>query len=95
MKEKRSHVGCLEALPALRDARLPRLKTREEFDFNQAPQIPAAKIRKLVAGGYVERAESIALMEECGTGKTQLAMGRCVATRDRVREVQRIVPNRR
>ena len=27
----------------IRDAQLPRLKTLEEFDFGQAPQIPAAK----------------------------------------------------
>jgi hypothetical protein len=38
--------------------------------LDQAPQIPAAKIPKLVAGGYVERTESMVLMEECGTGKT-------------------------
>ena len=35
----------------LHDARLPRMKTLEEFDFNQAPQIPAAKVRELAEGG--------------------------------------------
>jgi hypothetical protein len=29
---------------------LPRLKTLEEFDFQQAPQIPAAKVRELSEG---------------------------------------------
>ena len=61
IKEQRSHIGYLEALltieseerdrhaiqQRLRDAKLPRLKTLEEFDFNQARQIPAAKIREL------------------------------------------------
>src|SRR5712691_5780068 len=56
-----------------------RLKTLEEFDFNQARQIPAAKIRELAEGGYIERAEPVVLMGECGTGKTHLATGLCVA----------------
>src|ERR1019366_7585539 len=71
IKEQRSHIGYLEALltmeseerdrhaiqQRLPDAKLPRLKTLEEFDFNQARQIPAAKIRELAEGGYIERPE--------------------------------------
>jgi DNA replication protein DnaC len=93
IKEQRSHIGYLEVLltmeseerdrhaiqQRLRDAKLPRLKTLEEFDFNQARQIPAAKIRELAEGGYIERAEPVVLMGECGTGKTHLATGLCVA----------------
>jgi DNA replication protein DnaC len=93
IKEQRSHIGYLEALlvmeaeerdrhaiqKRLRDAKLPRLKTLEEFDFNQARQIPAAKIRELADGGYIERAEPVVFMGECGTGKTHLATGLCVA----------------
>src|SRR2546425_5596942 len=93
IKEQRSHIGYLEALLAMeaeerdrhaiqkriRDAKLPRLKTLEEFDFNQARQIPAAKIRELADGGYIERAEPVVFMGECGTGKTHLATGLCVA----------------
>jgi DNA replication protein DnaC len=62
VKENRSHIGYLEALLAmesverdrhavqsrLHDARLPPQKTLEEFDFNQAPQNPAAKIRGIL-----------------------------------------------
>jgi hypothetical protein len=84
IKEQRNHIGYLEALLALeaeerdrhaienriRDAKLPRLKTLEEFDFNQARQIPAAKIRELAEGRYIERAEPVVLVGECGTGKT-------------------------
>jgi len=72
IKEQRSHVGYLEALLAMeseerdrhavqkriRDAKFPRLKALEEFDFNQARQIPATKIRELAEGGYIERAEA-------------------------------------
>src|SRR5712691_9543747 len=82
IKEQRSHIGYLEALltmeaeerdrhaiqKRIRDAKLPRLKTLEEFDFNQAHQIPAAKIRELAEGGYIERAEPVVFMGEWATG---------------------------
>ena len=89
VKENRTHIGYLEALLALeceerdrhaianriRDSQLPRMKTLEEFDFAQAPQIPAAKIRELADGGYIERNEPVVLIGECGTGKSHLATG--------------------
>src|SRR5579862_382725 len=93
VKENHSHIRYLEALLAIeceerdrhaisnriRDAQLPRMKTLEEFDFTQAPQISAARIRELAEGGYVERSEPIVLIGEAGTGKTHLATGLCVA----------------
>src|SRR2546422_419504 len=105
IKEQRSHIGYLEALltmeseerdrhaiqQRLRDAKLPRLKTLEEFDFNQARQIPAAKIRELAEGGYIERAEPVVLMGECGTGKTHLATGLCMALLDRITDRAHII----
>ena len=83
VKENRSHIGYLEALLAmeseerdrhaianrLHEARLPRMKTLEEFEFARAPQIPAAKIRELAEGGYITRAEPVVLIGECGTGR--------------------------
>lgn len=101
-KEQRSHIGYLEALltmeseerdrhaiqQRLRDAKLPRLKTLEEFDFNQARQIPAAKIRELAEGGYIERSEPVVLIGECGTGKTHLATGLCLAACRQKRRVR-------
>jgi DNA replication protein DnaC len=63
----------------LRDAQLPRMKTLEEFDFAQAPHLPAAKIRDLAEGGYIERSEPVVFIGECGTGKSHLASGLCVA----------------
>jgi DNA replication protein DnaC len=79
VKENHSHIRYLEALLAIeceerdrhaidnriRDAQLPRIKTLEEFDFAQAPQIPAARIRELAEGGYIERKEPIVLIGEC------------------------------
>lgn len=79
VKENHSHVRYLEALLAMeceerdrhaienriRDAQLPRMKTLEEFDFTQSPQIPAARIRELAEGGYIERSEPVVLIGEC------------------------------
>ena len=83
VKENRTHIGYLEALLALeceerdrhaianriRDSQLPRMKTLEEFDFAQAPQIPAAKIRELAEGGYIERNEPVVLIGECAPAR--------------------------
>jgi DNA replication protein DnaC len=102
VKEKQSHLDYLEALLAaeleererntvqrrLRDARLPRLKTLEEFDFSQSPKISAAEIRQLAEGGYIERAEPILLIGDCGTGKTHLMTGLCVAACRQKRRVR-------
>ena len=41
------------------------MKTLEEFDFAQAQQIPAARIRELAEGGYIERNEPIVLIGDC------------------------------
>jgi len=102
VKENHSHIQYLEALLAIeceerdrhaianriRDAQLPRVKTLEEFDFAQAPQIPAAKIRELAEGGYIERNEPVVLMGECGTGKSHLATGLCLAACRQKRRVR-------
>jgi DNA replication protein DnaC len=63
----------------LREARLPRMKILEEFDFAKSPQIKATQIRELAEGKYLERSEPIILIGECGTGKTHVATGLCVA----------------
>ena len=112
-KEQHTHIRYLEALLAMeceerdrhaiahriRDAQLPRLKTLEDFDFSKAPQIPAAKIRQLAEGGYIERSEPVVLIGDCGTGKSHLgyrALFGCVpseaagALRHRCRTGERI-----
>lgn len=63
----------------LKEARLPRLKTLETFDFNASSQISAAYLQELARGGYLERAEPIIFIGDAGTGKTHLASGLCVA----------------
>src|SRR6202521_3366224 len=102
VKENHSHIRYLEALLAIeseerdrhaitnriRDAQLPRVKTLEEFDFAQAPQIPAARIRELAEGGYIERSEPVVFIGECGTGKSHLATGLCLAACRQKRRVR-------
>ena len=72
----------------IRDAQLPRRKTLEEFDFAQAPQIQAAKIRALAEGGYIDRSEPVILIGDCGTGKSHLATGLCLAACRQKRRVR-------
>src|ERR1700752_3373579 len=93
IREKKSHIGYLEALllaeieererntieRRIREAHLPRLKTLEEFDYTQSPNITAAKMRDLAEGGYIERAEPVLFIGESGTGKTHLLTRLCVA----------------
>lgn len=76
VRERRTHLGYLEALlqaeleereqrlieRRIREARLPRMKTLEEFDFAQSPQIPASRIRTLAEGGYLQRSEPVLLV---------------------------------
>ena len=72
----------------LREARLPRMKTLEEFDFSQAEKVSAAQIQQLAEGGYIERAEPVLFVGECGTGKTHLMTGLCVAACRQKRRVR-------
>ena len=102
VKENHSHIRYLEALLAMeseerdrhaiqnriRDAQLPRMKTVEEFDFGQAPRIPVARVRELAEGGYIDRSEPVVFIGECGTGKTHLATGLCVAACRQKRRVR-------
>lgn len=55
------------------------MKTLDEFDFSQAPQISAGRIHQLAEGGYIQKAEPLVFIGEPGTGKTHLATGLCVA----------------
>src|SRR5207248_6485789 len=61
VREKKSHIGYLEALLAaeleererntiarrIKDAHLPRIKTLEEFDYAQSPNVSVAKMREI------------------------------------------------
>lgn len=102
IKNKETHTEYLEALLAaeleererrtverrIREAHLPKVKTLEDFEFSQAPTISAGQIRELAEGGYIDRAEPVVLMGDCGTGKTHLATALCVAACRQTRRVR-------
>ncbi len=100
-REQHSHIAYLDALLAaemeeresraiarlLSEARLPRMKTLEGFEFDRSG-VSATQLRTLAEGAYVTNAEPVLLVGEAGTGKTHLATGLCVAAchqRKRVR----------
>jgi DNA replication protein DnaC len=100
LKQKQGHVAYLEALLGaemeereknaiarrIQEAKFPKVKTLEDFHFEDVPHIPAAQIRKLAEGGYLSRSEPIILLGETGSGKTHLATGLAVeACRQRKR----------
>lgn len=101
-REKRTHVGYLEALLSaevedrerrtverrIKEARLPRLKTLEEFDFSEAKKVSAAQVAQLAQGDYIDRSEPVLLVGDCGTGKTHLMTGLCVAACRQKRRVR-------
>lgn len=63
----------------IQEARLPRFKTLDEFDFAAAPHIPAPLIHTLAEGAYLDQAEPVLLIGDSGTGKTHLASGLAIA----------------
>jgi DNA replication protein DnaC len=74
-REGQSHIGYLEALLAaemeeresraiartLHEAKLPRMKTLEAFEFDRS-SVSAARIRELAVGEYVAKAEPVLLV---------------------------------
>ncbi len=62
----------------LAHARLPWLKTLEQFDFAFQPSIDRKVVRELGTQGFVGRAENVVLLGPPGVGKTHLAIGLAV-----------------
>lgn len=86
-RAKQSHLAYLWALVEseledrgdrrrhrrIRDAKFPRLKTVDDFNFEEASHIPAATIYELATCGFVDKAEPVIFIGEPGTGKSHLA----------------------
>ena len=99
-KESQTHTRYLEVLldaeveerernaiaRRMQEARFPKVKTLEDFDFSAAPHVSAQRIRSLAEGGYLARSEPVIFLGEAGTGKTHLSTGLAVAAcRQRLR----------
>jgi len=59
-------------------ARLPWMKTLEQFDFSFQPSIDRKIVRELGGLSFVERAENVILLGPPGVGKTHLAIALAV-----------------
>jgi DNA replication protein DnaC len=102
LRERHTHLGYLEALlqaeleereqrlieRRIREARLPRMKTLEEFDFTRNPKVSAQQIHELAKGDYIAKAEPIIFIGDSGTGKTHLLTGLAVAACRQKRRVR-------
>ena len=62
----------------LKQARLPWIKTLEQFDFSFQPSINHKIVRDLAGQGFVERSENVVLLGPPGVGKTHLAVALAV-----------------
>jgi len=58
----------------LKLARLPWVKTLDQFDFEFQPSVDRRQMRELAGLSFVERAENVVLLGPPGVGKTHLAI---------------------
>jgi DNA replication protein DnaC len=58
----------------LRQARLPWVKTLEQFDFEFQPSLDRRLVRELAGLSFVERAHNVIILGPPGVGKTHLAV---------------------
>jgi DNA replication protein DnaC len=58
----------------LRQARLPWLKTLDQFDFDFQPSLDRRQVRELAGLSFIERAHNVIILGPPGVGKTHLAI---------------------
>jgi DNA replication protein DnaC len=58
----------------LRQARLPWVKTLDQFDFDFQPSLDRKQVRELAAMSFVERGQNAVFLGPPGVGKTHLAI---------------------
>jgi DNA replication protein DnaC len=73
---KGRHLRGFEA--RLKVARLPWIKTLEQFDFSFQPSLDRKIIRELAGLSFLERAENVMILGPPGVGKTHLAIALAV-----------------
>jgi DNA replication protein DnaC len=72
----------------VQEAKLPRIKTLDDFDTSANPAITPATIAMLNSGDYIDRSEPVVLLGNSGTGKSHLLIGACLAAAENGRRVR-------
>ena len=72
----------------VQEAKLPRLKTLEDFDLNANPMISPQIIATLRSGVFIDNSEPVVLLGNSGTGKSHLLIGTCLAAAETGRRVR-------
>jgi DNA replication protein DnaC len=72
----------------LKEAKIPVLKELSDFDFELVPQLNQNKIRQLVQGDYIDKAEPIILVGNPGLGKTHIATALAIEATRQMRRVR-------
>ena len=70
------------------EARLPRIKTLEDFDLTANPNISTHMIAILRDGTYIDRSEPVVFLGNSGTGKSHLLIAACLAAAEAGRRVK-------
>jgi len=81
----RERRACTRRLVA---ARLPRLKSLDEFDFTAQPSLKRALVLELARCEFIDRRESVILLGGPGTGKTHGAIGLAAGACQRGKKVR-------
>jgi DNA replication protein DnaC len=72
----------------LKAARLPQVKSLDEFDFTAQPSLSRPLVLELARCEFIDRRESVILLGGPGTGKTHVAIGLAAAACQRGRKVR-------
>lgn len=70
------------------EARFPRLKTLDAFDFEAQPTLDRDQVLELARADFVDEHANVVLMGEVGTGKTHLAIALGIACCQRYKRVR-------
>jgi DNA replication protein DnaC len=81
----RERRACARRLKA---ARLPQVKSLDEFDFTAQPSLNRALVVELSRCDYIDRRETVILLGGPGTGKTHVAIGLAAAACQRGKKVR-------
>jgi DNA replication protein DnaC len=70
------------------EAKFPRTKRLADFDPTRLPDLPAATLAHLAAGGWIDAGEPLVLLGDSGTGKTHLLIALGTAAAEQGRRVR-------